>query len=65
MDTTGNVTVDALNVIFANTGFPSTYYIKGALKGGSSRVTAARNRVNIVTDYSIGNISTDRYALIV
>jgi hypothetical protein len=58
-----NEIIGALNVIFNNIGSPSTNYIKGALKGGSSRITAARNRVNIVTDYSLGNISTDRYAL--
>lgn len=50
-----------LNTIFD--GLPATpaNYVPGALKGGSSRGTAANNRVNITTEYMISNISPDVY----
>lgn len=57
--------IGALNSIFTGLGTAPTNYLKGALKGGSSRVTAANNRVNIVTEYKLFNWSTDDYPLAV
>lgn len=53
--------IGALNSIFFGLGNPPTNFIKGALKGGSSRITAAQNRVNIVTEYLLALIDTDNY----
>jgi len=58
-----NEIIGALNSIFTGLGTAPTNYLKGALKGGSSRVTAANNRVNIVTEYKLFNWSTDDYPL--
>ena len=40
---------------------PPPNFIQGALKGGSSRITAANNSVNIVTEYTLGIIDMDTY----
>ncbi|MEI6195262.1 MAG: hypothetical protein WCS42_13125, partial [Verrucomicrobiota bacterium] len=58
-----NEIIGALNVIFNGIGSPPANYLQGALKGGSSRVTAANNRINIVTEYKLFNWSTDDYQL--
>jgi len=50
-----------LNSIFLGLGNPPANFITGALKGGSSRITAAQNRVNIVTEYLLALIDTDNY----
>jgi hypothetical protein len=55
----------ALADIFNGLGVAPPNYLQGALKGGSSRVTAANNRVNIVTEYQLFNWNTDDYALAV
>ena len=56
--------IGALDTIFASLGDPTANYTQGALKGGSSRVTAANNRVNITTEYKIANIAApDEYNL--
>lgn len=52
----------ALSVIFGNLSSPQSDYMQGALKGGSGRVTAANNRVNITTEYQIDVWSTDEYS---
>jgi hypothetical protein len=57
--------IGALDQIFidlpAIVGPQAAYYIPGALKGASSRVTAANIRVNIVTEYKLANWNTDLY----
>jgi hypothetical protein len=58
-----NEIIGALNSIFTGLGTAPANYLKGALKGGSSRVTAANNRVNIVTEYKLFYWSTDDYPL--
>ena len=58
-----NEIIGALNVIFNSLTPVPANYMAGALKGGSSRVTAANNRVNIVTEYKLFNWSTDDYPL--
>ena len=55
--------ISALNTVFTGLGTAPSNYLKGALKGGSSRVTTANNRVNIVTEYKLLNWSTDDYDL--
>lgn len=58
-----NEIIGALTTIF-NTLIPTpANYLASALKSGSSRVTAANNRVNITTEYEIFNWSTDDYNL--
>ena len=52
-----------LNTIFAGLPAAVTPLLQGALKGGSSRVTAANNRVNLTMEYLIENINTYEYAL--
>ncbi len=54
--------VGAINSIFSQIGTTPANFLKSALKGGSSRVTAANNRVNITTEYKLYNWSTDLYA---
>ena len=58
-----NEIIGALNTIFGNLYPVPANYLPGALKGGSSRVTTARNRVNITTEYKIFNWSPDVYSL--
>lgn len=53
--------IGALDAIFFGLGTPPAHFISGALKGGSSRITAAQNRVNIVTEYLLALIDTDNY----
>lgn len=61
--------IGALNVVFAGlAGYPPVgltgaplNVITGALKGGSTRTTAARERINITTVYDIGIIDADDY----
>jgi len=57
-----NEIIGALNSIFSGLATAPSNFLQGALKGGSSRVTAANNRVNIVTEYKLFNWSTDEYA---
>lgn len=54
-----------LSSIFNSLGTAPANFINGALKGGSSRVTTANNRVNIITEYLIATIDTDNYLLAV
>ncbi len=61
-----NEMIGALSVIFANLdpvnpGQVDTSYMQGALKGGSGRVTAANNRINIITEYAIDVWSTREF----
>jgi hypothetical protein len=49
--------------VFFVAGNPLEVFVKGALKGGSPRSTAANNRVNIVTEYKLAFFATDRYPL--
>ncbi len=58
-----NEIIGALTNIFVGLGTAKANYLNGALKGASDRVTAANNRVNIVTEYKLDNLSTDKYAL--
>ena len=51
----------ALSVIFWGLATADSYFLQGALKGGSPRSTAANNRVNIVTEYAIDVWSIDEY----
>jgi hypothetical protein len=51
----------ALAAVFSGLGSPPANYISGALKGGASRITAANNRVNLVTEYILALIDTDNY----
>lgn len=53
--------IGALQTVFFQLGTAPAHYINGALKGGSSRVTAAANRVNITTEYTLALIDTDNY----
>lgn len=53
--------VGALVTIFSELGTAPANFTSGALKGGSSRITAAANRVNIVTEYTLALIDTDNY----
>jgi hypothetical protein len=53
--------IGALNAVFTNLGSAPAHYVTGALKGGSSRITAAGDRVNIVTEYVMALIDTDNY----
>jgi hypothetical protein len=53
--------IGALVTIFNGIGTPLANRVTGALKGGSSRITAAGNRVNIVTEYLLAQIDTDNY----
>lgn len=55
--------IGALDQIFLDLSAPPDFYLKGALKGASQRVTAANNRINIVTEYNLFNWSTDEYYL--
>ena len=53
----------ALSDIFAGLASAQSNFMKGALKGGSQRITAANNRINISTEYEIDVWSTDEYAI--
>ena len=56
-----NEIIGALNTVFNGLGSAAAGYTNGALKGGASRVTTANNRVNIVTEYLIGQICNYQY----
>lgn len=51
----------ALSDIFYWLQSPPSYFMKGALKGGSQRATTANNRVNIYTEYALDVWGTDGY----
>jgi hypothetical protein len=56
--------LSALSVIFGNLATAGANFLQGALKSGSPRSTAANNRVNIVTEYTIDVWSSDEYQTI-
>ena len=58
-----NEIVGALTTVLTHLGNAPANFVTGALKGGTSRVTAANNRVNLVTEYNLAIIDTDNYFL--
>lgn len=53
--------IGELNAVFAGLGTPPANFVSGALKGGATRITSARNKVNITTEYILGIIDSDNY----
>jgi hypothetical protein len=56
-----NEILGALSVIFSDLELPLANFMKGALKGGTPRGTAANNRINLTTEYAIDVWTTDEY----